>query len=388
MEPIFTPDGGSATKSTREFDLMDAASVLGTWASSRETSRVNSPVTSRPASPSMASHPESNAADAASAMAAMEYVPQDGLPPVAYAKLAGDNFVYYVQSMMVTLGRGGGDGDGEPDVDLGREKSISRRHATIQYDSGAEAFFISPLGKNGLRVGRNFYKSGSGPIKLHNWSRIQIANVGFWFILPQGDVSQTQQPLNCATQLHLHPLISRAGSPTADTVPNSIVASRDVSPYHSDDDSNEEATGEDTGEKPPLTYAELIIDALAENGGRLSLKAIYTAICKKYLFYRRMKDEDGWKNSIRHNLSLNVAFKKTKRLPHEAVVKGNYWMYDPPTDYVPPKSSRSRKKNSQSTPKSSRLQAKASKSTKHRSVPATMKLMSAAAAMATATTAL
>jgi hypothetical protein len=65
-------------------------------------------------------------------MASMEYVPADGLPPVAYAKLAGDNFVYYVQSMMVTLGRGGGLdvgalADGEPDVDLGREKSISRK---------------------------------------------------------------------------------------------------------------------------------------------------------------------------------------------------------------------------------------------------------------------
>jgi hypothetical protein len=74
------------------------------------------------------------AAAAAAAMASMEgYEPAEGLPPVAYAKLAGDNFVYYVQSMMVTLGRGGGGeagSDGEPDVDLGREKSISRKCVT------------------------------------------------------------------------------------------------------------------------------------------------------------------------------------------------------------------------------------------------------------------
>jgi len=367
---------------------MDAASVLNTWASSRETSRVNSPATSRPASPTDADNGATHgghAAAAASAMASMEYgaAPADGLPPVAYAKLAGDNFVYYVQTMVVTLGRGGGGeagNDGEPDVDLGREKSISRRHATIQYDSMAAAFFITPHGKNGLRVGRNFYRGGSSPIKLHNWSRIQIANVGFWFILPQGDVSQTQQPLNFATQLHLHPLISRGGTPTAETAPSSLVASCEASASPSDDESGDDS--EDTGEKPPLTYAELIIDALAENGGRLSLKAIYNAICKKYLFYRRMKDEDGWKNSIRHNLSLNVAFKKTKRLPHEAVVKGNYWMYDPPSDYVPPKKSGARKKKARTAPKSARLQSKATKSSlQKRSTPSSaLKIMEATAA--------
>lgn len=51
MELAVTPES-AASKRSREFDLLDAASVLGTWASSRETSRVNSPSTSRPASPS------------------------------------------------------------------------------------------------------------------------------------------------------------------------------------------------------------------------------------------------------------------------------------------------------------------------------------------------
>jgi hypothetical protein len=46
-----THDAERKKRTDREFDLLDAASILNTWASSRETSRVNSPVNSRPASP-------------------------------------------------------------------------------------------------------------------------------------------------------------------------------------------------------------------------------------------------------------------------------------------------------------------------------------------------
>lgn len=130
-------------------------------------------------------------------------------------------------------------------------------------------------------------------------SRLQIATVGFWFILPHG-VTTTQQPLSIPTQLHLGSLLSRGGSPSLDTQPNSLTGSRAASespPSGSDDeeedelgddafgDMNDDGRGADAGDKPPLTYAELIIDALSENGGRLSLKAIYTAICKKYVMH-------------------------------------------------------------------------------------------------------
>jgi hypothetical protein len=124
-------------------------------------------------------------------------------------------------------------------------------------------------------------------------SRIQIATVGFWFILPQGDTT-TQQPLSIPTQLHLGSLLSRGGSPSQDTQPNSLTGSRDPSespPSASDDEDDGDDDLDDlepagagsagAADKPPLTYAELIIDALSENGGRLSLKSIYTAICKK-----------------------------------------------------------------------------------------------------------
>lgn len=286
----------------------------------------------------------------------------------AYAKLLGDNFAYYVQTMSVVLGRRTKSAstdvkqeqaEGEPDVDLGPSKSISRRHATIRYDTAAEAFFIQAHGKNGMQVDLIFYKCDCEPVQLYNGSRIQIANVGFWFFLPQGQLQRNTQPLINAAQLHLRYLASRSPSPAPTiTQPNSRVPSRGASPIDdhrmpsskkaktsrrsssesksmgrgtrkSVDTARMSSYGGGGGVKPSLTYAELIIEALEENGGRLNLKAIYAAITDKYSYYRTLEDQDGWKNSIRHNLSLNAGFQKTKRLDHEPVVKGNYWVYEP-----------------------------------------------------------
>eukprot|EP00040_Diaphanoeca_grandis_P030314 m.179030 g.179030 ORF g.179030 m.179030 type:complete len:592 (-) comp31954_c3_seq6:154-1929(-) len=303
----------------------------------------------------------------------------------AYAKLLGDHFAYYVQTMSVVLGRrtkGAADAkevEGEPDVDLGPSKSISRRHATISYDTAAEAFFIQAHGKNGMQVDLIFYKCDCEPVQLYNGSRIQIANVGFWFFLPQGQLERNTQPLINAAQLHLRYLASRSPSPAPTiTQPNSRVPSRGTSPIdekHFTKKSKSTRVSVDSKskfsrssapvrktaaptqtfsaattttttvtsgytppvnaaaspkEKPTLTYAELIIEALEHNGGRLNLKAIYLAITAKYPYYRDLEDQDGWKNSIRHNLSLNTGFQKTKRLDHEPVVKGNYWVYVAP----------------------------------------------------------
>jgi len=156
----------------------------------------------------------------------------------AYAKLFGDNFVYYIQTMSVVLGRrtkaaapDGSVQEGEPDVDLGASKSISRKHATIRYDTKAESFFIQAHGKNGMQVDLVFYKAGGQPIQLFNGSRIQIANVGFWFFLPQGSLSSNTPPLALATQLHLRYLASRSPSPASVmTQPNSRAVSRHASP--------------------------------------------------------------------------------------------------------------------------------------------------------------
>ncbi len=86
-------------------------------------------------------------------------------PVQAYAKLQGENFVYYVQTLTITLGRRVA-GSEDVDVDLGNGRTISRRHARIQYDWQTRKFHLSPLGKNGVHVNGELYTPGCPPVPL------------------------------------------------------------------------------------------------------------------------------------------------------------------------------------------------------------------------------
>lgn len=77
----------------------------------------------------------------------------------------------------------------------------------------------------------------------------------------------------------------------------------------------------DSDAKPPFSYATLIGMAILRGEDRkLTLSQIYSWIATTFKFYR--KDELGWQNSIRHNLSLNKAFIKTDK---SSDGKGHYW---------------------------------------------------------------
>ena len=85
-----------------------------------------------------------------------------------------------------------------------------------------------------------------------------------------------------------------------------------------------------TMNKPPYSYAALIGQALFSTPDlRMALADIYTWIMQKYPYFR--KEDSGWQNSIRHNLSLNQCFIKTQRGPQNPG-KGCLWAIKPGTE--------------------------------------------------------
>ena len=81
-----------------------------------------------------------------------------------------------------------------------------------------------------------------------------------------------------------------------------------------------------TDDKPQDSHAYMIYRALeCSPEGKLTLSEIYRWVEAVYPFYRTA--DPVWKNSIRHNLSLNAAFKKIPR-PEASKGKGGYWAID------------------------------------------------------------
>ena len=85
--------------------------------------------------------------------------------------------------------------------------------------------------------------------------------------------------------------------------------------------------------KPPYSYIALIAMAIRESGsGRLTLAEINDYLMKKFPFFRG--SYTGWRNSVRHNLSLNDCFLKVLRDPSRPWGKDNYWMLNPHSEYT------------------------------------------------------
>ena len=83
--------------------------------------------------------------------------------------------------------------------------------------------------------------------------------------------------------------------------------------------------------KPPYSYSQLIIMAMKEsNKAKMTLHMIYDWIIEIFCEFQK-GDAAGqitFKNSIRHNLSLNKSFKKIARQKDEPG-KGGFWTLDP-----------------------------------------------------------
>eukprot|EP00062_Callorhinchus_milii_P005463 gi/632944979/ref/XP_007887804.1/ PREDICTED: forkhead box protein Q1 [Callorhinchus milii] len=85
--------------------------------------------------------------------------------------------------------------------------------------------------------------------------------------------------------------------------------------------------------KPPYSYIALIAMAVRDSAtGRLTLAEINDYLMKKFPFFRG--GYTGWRNSVRHNLSLNDCFVKVLRDPSRPWGKDNYWMLNPNSEYT------------------------------------------------------
>lgn len=93
-------------------------------------------------------------------------------------------------------------------------------------------------------------------------------------------------------------------------------------------------SGERKKGKPPYSYISLIVMAILQSPNRRqTLSGIIEHIQKHFAYYGENCPAKGWKNSIRHNLSLNDCFLKTFRDPANPS-KGHLWCLHPQSAHM------------------------------------------------------
>ncbi|XP_008192238.1 forkhead box protein F1 [Tribolium castaneum] len=127
--------------------------------------------------------------------------------------------------------------------------------------------------------------------------------------------------------LHLHQNHTSVILPNEQTQQHPESTAPDDKPSSSD-----KKSGIRRQEKPPYSYIALIVMAIQHSPTkRLTLSEIYSFLQQRFPFFRG--SYQGWKNSVRHNLSLNECFiKLPKGLGRPG--KGHYWTIDPASEFM------------------------------------------------------
>jgi len=85
-------------------------------------------------------------------------------------------------------------------------------------------------------------------------------------------------------------------------------------------------------EKPPFSYIALIVMAIQNSSAKkMTLNEIYQYLSTHFSFFQGQYQ--GWKNSVRHNLSLNECFIKLPKAMGKPG-KGHYWTIDPNCEFM------------------------------------------------------
>lgn len=265
----------------------------------------------------------------------------------AYAKIAGQDWTFYVKSLAISIGRNTDNkSDSSIDIDLGPAKVVSRQHAAITYNLDLRCWELKVLGRNGARIDSQKIPVGSAhATPLHSGAILDVGGTQMMFILPDSPPNILEKMMSiCLAKYKANLLKSRKrsqlGYPQQHTIPvnhNSQIKSFQMfdkaqltqSPSSASANSLQSNLDQDLSKeeakdiKPPYSYATMITQAILSNDeGVMSLSEIYNWISSHYAYYKYSKT--GWQNSIRHNLSLNKAFEKVPRRPNEPG-KGMKW---------------------------------------------------------------
>uniref|UniRef100_A0A914WXZ6 Fork-head domain-containing protein n=1 Tax=Plectus sambesii TaxID=2011161 RepID=A0A914WXZ6_9BILA len=133
-----------------------------------------------------------------------------------------------------------------------------------------------------------------------------------------------------------------ADAPSLASIADALVPLQIVSPTAQEDGAGKEQqppTGKSRRprpkrqEKPPYSYIALIAMAIqAMPTKRATLAEIYSYLQQRFDFFRG--EYTGWKNSIRHNLSLNECFIKLPKNTGGRSGKGHQWTVDPTCEFL------------------------------------------------------
>jgi len=112
----------------------------------------------------------------------------------AYAKIAAQDWTYYITKLVVNIGRasepaqadGRLDDDDDDDfvhIDLGPSKMVSRQHALIYFNSKEEKWFLEVKGRNGVKIDDALLRQGHQRA-LVSGEVLEIAGSEMMFVLP------------------------------------------------------------------------------------------------------------------------------------------------------------------------------------------------------------